>query len=415
MQPRPSVPVDAASRTTEQPSDTGSIASACRPSAASRCCDAAPNAAAGALIEQVKSERLYPVRGLAFERRDCGFYVAGFDPRADAHQIEVSRMLGFSDEPTWTRTFETEGRGSAYDLTLAPNGDLLVVGGTAWLGDRRTERAWIHRLSADGEDAWPQPQTLGPGEYTDARSVAVREDGVIAMIGSFSGPTPQTTYVALFAADGTALWSQPYVNSDTLVAGKAIVFAPDGSLVLGGTATAAAGLGLAIERIDDQGKPIALPTGAFAGPGPTFSPSIALDGEGNLVVATCYLPDQWRQLWLQKFDLDGQPLWPQPVSPEWPGHVIVQDLAVSETGEIAIIGTTQIPLPGMRDIWVTLYSRDGEPRWRQPFIFDGRGDPFNPNDNSDDLGWSIDFDQLGNVLVAGWYDGNRAFVARIAH
>jgi len=145
---------------------------------------------------------------------------------------------------------------------------------------------------------------------------------------------------ASFDSDGVALWQEPYTNSDTLVEGGTLVFAPDGGLLLGGRRPLVDGGALSIERIDELGAPIALPSGAFSGPAPVFSPSMALDSEANLVVATCHLPDEWRQLWLQKFDLSGQAVWSEPVSPEWPGHVIVQDLAVSMTDDIAIVGTT---------------------------------------------------------------------------
>ena len=380
----------------------------------SPCCKTWPAVASGALIEQASADGLYPLRAVAFEREQCGFYVAGFDADGGKGRIAVSRFSALTGAPLWTQTFATEGSGSAYHMTVGPDGEVVVAGGTAWLGDRKTERAFLHVLSPEGEDLWKEPRTLGPGDYTDARDVAVRSDGVIAMIGNFNGGQPQSTYVALFGPEGEPLWPEPFTSAD-FIEGGAVVFAPDGSLVLGGRESLLEDGTLSMLRLDDRGTPTELAPEAFAGPdGPVFSPSIALDHQRNLVVATCHAPDDVRRPWLQKFTLEGRPLWPQPVSPDWGGHVIMQDVAVSDDDEIAVVGTIQAEIPGLRDLLVMLFDTDGEALWEAPFIFDGAGQPLSFGDNSDDLGWAVDFDHAGNVIVVGWSEGGRAFLARIA-
>lgn len=126
--------------------------------------------------------------------------------------------------------------------------------------------------------------------------------------------------VRRISSDGTSLWGDLVATADPDGANSPQVAAmPDGGAVIGWTSGGGA---LRLQRLDGSGAPlwgddgiaITPPTGVF------FIGGLISSGDGSVIVSgQAQLSFQSRQLWAQKFDAAGTPLWGDDPVAVWDG------------------------------------------------------------------------------------------------
>jgi Tol biopolymer transport system component len=120
-----------------------------------------------------------------------------------------SAAIGYPN--TWIRTFEGPDYGAFFDVTLTPDGNILVVGTTNHLhvppysGD-----ALIMKLTLEGDVLWEQ--TWGGDGYEQAMSVGLADDGGFYIFGETDshGAGDRDFFLLKLTENGTEDWFRTF-------------------------------------------------------------------------------------------------------------------------------------------------------------------------------------------------------------
>jgi uncharacterized delta-60 repeat protein len=244
----------------------------------------------------------------------------------------------------WMTTFDPsmglEDR--IYAVAVDPADDILVAGESDVMPS--SSDLWVAKLDPQGAEIWSRTFD-GPGAADDgARGVASDSTGNVAVTGFVRIDTADIDiWVAQLDPDGNLLWSE-------------VVPGP--------------------ETFDDRGQ------------------GVAVDLADDAVVVAGYVSHGGfdRDVWLRKYDVDGDVLWTQTWDNGNNGEDAGYGVAVRPDGTIAVAGMTPI-IATNQDVFLGLWDGSGALQWYKQF-----GGQAYLNDE----GLSVASDADGNLVVAGF-------------
>ncbi|WP_088857970.1 PEGA domain-containing protein [Thermococcus profundus] len=132
----------------------------------------------------------------------------------------------------WQKTYGGKDNDWAYAVTIAPNGDIILVGETRSFGAGNND-AWILRLDENGNIKWQK--TYGGDIYDEAYAVAIASNGdiIIAGVTSNFGARGTDVWVLRLDDNGNIKWEKIYGGNDFDDA-HAVAIMDNGNIIIAG-------------------------------------------------------------------------------------------------------------------------------------------------------------------------------------
>lgn len=287
-----------------------------------------------------------------------------------------------------------EGLGVATD----GEGNIVVVGTT----ENLQEHLDIHidKYAPDGSVLWTKSFDAGFALDDLVFGVATdSQDNIIVTGSQFVTDNGFDLWTAKYDADGLLLWeftyNGPVASKDQ---GHAVAIDDADNIIIGGR-----------EFVPDQGRnawigkydPDGVQQWMVSYDGPASSTDevadVVVDGAGDIIVAGAHeVADQDGNIWVAKYDADGNQLWVVDQDGASGGEDFASGVAALPDGSVIVTGATQIGtnLPGnpIYDLWLGKYDDAGQLLWSE--TIDG---PL----GGDDLGEDVVADSQGNFILVG--------------
>ena len=206
-------------------------------------------------------------------------------------------MLGLTDE----------GLGCDVDGT----GSIYVVGLVGITAD--DEDLWLRKYAATGEPLWTQTYA-GPAKLKDQGRAVVVDPAELVYVAGLANVVDQGNNVLVrkYAADGMPVWTKSFNGAAMLAdVASAAALTPDGLLVGGATAVTGAGNDSWLRKYSPEGAVMWTRghAGAAKGHDETNAVAVSDDGAYFYAAGTETVVGEARNLWLGKYDIDGNQLW----------------------------------------------------------------------------------------------------------
>ena len=328
------------------------------------------------------------------------------DPtRSGAAEVEVARWA-------WARQFGTTGYDVAYDVAIAADGDVVVVGTTygPFVGvNAGASDAFVVRYRPDGTERWRRQ--VGTAAIDEGEAVAIDAAGRVVVAGSTGGVVDapgaggSDVFVVVFDPDGTELWRTQF-GSPAYDVPRDVAVGPDGLVVLVGTTQGAlftpnvGSTDAWVAKLDADGDPAWFRQ--YGTPAQDVAYGVGVDVDGNVVVGgrtdgSLFGPSAGASdAFVAKYTSSGAVVWDLQFGTD--GGEIVQALAVDARGHTFATGYTSGDLDGgsfgLGDLYVLELDPDGDEVGRVQV-----GTEMN------EIGTAIALHPEGGVVVAGYGTG----------
>ncbi|MBE9165983.1 SBBP repeat-containing protein [Pleurocapsales cyanobacterium LEGE 06147] len=225
-----------------------------------------------------------------------------------------------------------------------------------------------------------------------------------------TGGTQGNIWIVKYDSDGNQLWIQDFGTSsyDT---GTDLVSDREGNLYLVGVTNGdlgganAGSFDVWLAKYDSDGNQLWIQQ--FGNELVDLSYSIDVDGEGNVYLSghSARADSEGEQAllgqslypWVAKYDSDGNQLWFQEF--EISGLTEAYGVNVDSNDRVYATGWTLVDFggenAGLYDIWLAQLDSDGNPVWIEQF-----------GSEDYDFPWGIDTDSQGNIYTTGWTLGD---------
>jgi beta-propeller repeat-containing protein len=316
----------------------------------------------------------------------------------------------------WTRQFGTPGSDRAEGVALDPRGDVYLAGWTMGVlpgqSSAGTVDAFVRKYDPDGGEIWTRQ--FGSWERDFARALATDAAGAVYVVGETYGVLPGQAsaggfdaFVRKYDPDGQEVWTRQFGGGGGETAWGVAVDDTGATYLVGSTGGALPGQTTAglfdafVRKYDPDGQE--LWTRQFGTPHFDGARGVAFDPIGNLLVVGNTegdLPGQASaggiDAFIRRYDPDGNELWTHQFGALADDYGVA--VAVDRAGKASVAGTTDGMFPdaaaGSSDVFLSGYTRAGEPGWARQF-----------GTRLVDDGFGIALDGGGNAYVTGTTDG----------
>lgn len=294
----------------------------------------------------------------------------------------------------WTQTFHGVTSDIGWAVAVAGDDGILVGGSTYTLDDGRD--AWVRRYTPDGATDWTQTFDGAAHDDDEVRGIAVDPSGNVLVAGYTTTATAQRdVWVRKYSSAGAMQWTRTAAgagNQDDEAHG--IAADGDGNVLVVGYVWAGAGQrDVWVRKYDPAGNE--LWTRTHDGPEATNDEGngIAADSAGNVIaVGFQSVQDVGRDVWVRKYDSDGNELWTATYDAPQHGSDTAHGVAVDGADAIVVAGSifrgTQSD-----NVWVRKHDPDGNELWTSTYNSDAFGS---------DVANAVGVDADGNVAAGGF-------------
>jgi Beta-propeller repeat len=326
----------------------------------------------------------------------------------------------------WSKQFGTTGSETIWSMA-SDGSNTYVIGNTAGtLGETSQggRDIYLAKYDSDGNQTWIQQ--FGTSTFDESFRVTADTNGNIYIsghtVGNLAGENknfgqnleqfgfPSTdSYVVKFDSNGNQLWSQQFGTVE-LDDNWGIATDKDGNVFAGGNTRGNFGGQNAgfydnwLVKLDkDNGETKWVKQ--FGTADYDFLWDLKTDSTGNLYATGYTLGDLGGKnagssdIWLAKFDNDGNQLWTKQFGSTGDDAPTFNSLVVDSADNIYLSGSTDSNLAGANagsyDIWVAKYDKNGNQLWIEQF---GTPDYDSPT--------TISIDLNGNLYLGGYTDGS---------
>ncbi len=335
----------------------------------------------------------------------------------DQGRIAVSGKISGSSRPNFTGTYAyapdgtrlwwfMRGFGGGANWAAADAGALAstpagrVYEASSTIEAMGTEYSYLAVFDPAGNGLWsvdlqrafvkdPLWLYMAPCRST---SLALGADGSSALTGWVAQGESGRDWTVLKCSDTGALWAYTQALPGDQE-GRAVALDGEGNVLIAGTETGANGLECVVLRFSPEGAVLWTNRLERAGTGDNLPASIRTDAAGNIyLLATFFNARQDSDLTLLKYSPAGTLLWR--VDHDGPGHGNdrAAGLELDSLGSLYVAGSC-VSSRGDRDLVTLKYSWGGT--LQQEFTFDG-------SDHGDDEARAVAVDVFGQAYVAGF-------------
>jgi uncharacterized delta-60 repeat protein len=293
----------------------------------------------------------------------------------------------------WTDTYNGPANNvdEIHGVACDSAGNVIVAGET--FDTDQGDDVWVRKYSPAGAVQWTQTYHGVTADVAWAVAVAA-DDDVLVGGSTFTLANGRDAWVRRYSPAGAVDWTQTHddaAHDDDVVRGIAVD--PAGNvLVAGYVTTAAAQRDVWVRKYSSAGVMQWTRTAAGAGGQDDEGHGIASDGDGNvLVVGYLWAGASQRDVWVRKYDPDGNELWTRTHDGPDAANDEGNGIAADSTGNVIAVGFQTDPATG-RDVLVRKYDPDGTELWTVTYNA--------PQDGGDAAhGVAVDGDDA--ILVAG--------------
>ena len=334
-------------------------------------------------------------------------FVTGFEYRGDLGQSSNVwlRKYDTNGNTLWTETYDNPGHSSdvARGVALDAAGNVYVTG-----IERRDDlgqnlNIWLGKYDTDGNILWTETYDSPDHGYDSGEDIAVDAAGNVYVTGCERRDDlgqSQNIWLGKYDTDGNILWTRTYDSPDHgRDWGHGVALDTAGNVYVTGYEVRD-DLGqdenIWLRKYDTDGNTLWTETYDNPEHNPDFSRNVAVDSAGNAYVIgrECrYDLGQQDNIWLRKYDTDGNTLWTQTY--DNPAHLpdIGYGVAVDSAGDVYVTGTVnRDDLSQGINIWLRKYDTDGNTLWTETYDSPA---------HSLDWGFGVAVDALGNTFVTG--------------
>ncbi|MFZ5434235.1 MAG: hypothetical protein ACOZB3_10720 [Calditrichota bacterium] len=298
---------------------------------------------------------------------DGGYVLAGYTTSYgsgsnDGWLLKISE----NGDSLWSRTFGGDRYDVFQSIITTSDNHYVIVGLTASYGAGYPtyNGFWMMKTTMNGDSVWSR---VFGGTWTD-ECYAVQEtaDGGFILAGgtkSYASPPNQKFDVWLLRTDanGDSLWSRNYLTANTELA-RDIVLADDGGFfIAGGKSNSANYSNGWLIRTDSLGN-IIWDTEVGGATSESFNSVVATPDGGCLAGGTYPSTISYDDMWLVKFDADGDTLWTR----TYGGSSFDQCNAVLQAGD-GYIAAGYFTNTGY-DFGLLKVDLNGDSVWRKDFL-----------------------------------------------
>jgi len=320
--------------------------------------------------------------------------VAGETYDADQGDDVWVRKYSPAGAPQWTQTFHSVTSDIGWSVAVAADDDILVGGSTYTLDDGRD--AWVRRYSPAGATEWTQTFDGTAHDDDEVRGIAIDPAGNVLVAGYVTTAAAQRdVWVRKYDSAGAMQWTRTAAGaSNQDDEGHGIATDGDGNvLVVGYVWGGASQRDLWVRKYDSDGNE--LWTRTHDGPDGTNDEGngIAADSAGNVIVVGFQTdPALGRDVWVRKYDPDGNELWTSTYDAPQHGGDAAHGVAVDGDDAIVVGGSI---FRGVQsdNVWVRKHDPDGNELWTSTYNSDGFGS---------DVVNAVAVDPDGNVAAGGF-------------
>ncbi len=359
---------------------------------------------------------------------------------------------GATGKAVQATTFGGLGIDAPRDIAISATGDAYVAGyfdGEIDFGGTIGKKAatskdpkkpasdgYLVKVGADGKLAWAQ--TFGALRDDTANAVAVRGDTVVVVgnfldeikLGEFTKKSAGSddAFVAAFDKDGGIVWTWNFGGIDSDGA-NAIVAAPDGGWIIGGSFSDTAQFGQTSLKTRGGTDAMLIKLAAsgdlewvkqFGGAYQDTITHLAVDGQGNIVVQGQFKDvSDWGgknmlragggsdvDVVMAKYDLNGDHLWSSRFGNAF--NDVAGGVTIDPAGNITMVGSFDKSASfgdgdehtslGESDIFVARFTPSGKLEWAHTYGAD-----------REDIANGVGSDAAGNTVTTGWFQGTVDF------
>jgi len=292
----------------------------------------------------------------------------------------------------------------AYGVALLPDGRLAVAGCEP--RDRpNLGSGWVVRVQdPEGRIAWSRTFVWVNAFYQVARAIAVTPQGHVVAAGfsefARGSPVPAHWLVGCWSSEGKPLWHD-VAQSTVPVRAEAVAADQDGSIVAAGWESQPAAVDTRwLVRRYAPGGALAWTRTFAPGPGQNAARAVAIGRDGAVYVAGGVSEGSGRGSWaVRAYERSGALRWEHRYASAGGWMDEAYAIAVDGSGRIALTGKVFGGADRRVDWGVRVLDSGGTVAWEQfhngPLAFD-------------DKAYAVAFDSCGNLVVAGYEDGDTA-------
>ncbi|WP_042691528.1 Kelch repeat-containing protein [Thermococcus nautili] len=294
--------------------------------------------------------------------------------------------LDSEGDARWSKTYGGLSNDYANALTVAPNGDIVIAGSTKSFGAGSYD-VWVLRLDAEGNVKWQK--TYGGSGWDEAKAVVIAPNGDIIVAGYMDGDV----WVLRLDENGNVKWQKTYGGSDEEDA-YAIALTQDGGIIVVGH-TYSFGTGAPVYSnvwvlsLDENGSVKWQKT--YGGFKNDEAYTVAVTKNGDIVVAgyTESFGSRREDVWVLRLDSDGNVKWQKTYGGD--GNERAYGAVIEKNGDITIVGGTKSFGSGRYDVWILRLDANGKVKWQKTY-----------GGSSSDWAYAVSIEPGGDVTVAGW-------------
>lgn len=334
------------------------------------------------------------IRGLAFD--GSGNVVAVGEtlaPNGNGDDVWIRKYNPMGGE-LWTQTHHGVTSDIGYGVSVAPNDDIFVVGSSFTLDDGRD--VWLRRYGSDGSPGFTRTHNGSSNDADEGLGVATDGAGNVGVVGYVTQGGDREIFIRKYSPTGTTLWTVVEAASGNDDQGHGVAFDGAGNLVATGFVAAGGGENIWVGKYDTNGNELWTRTHQGAGGGNDRGQGAAVDSNGDIVIAGFEAAGggESDNAWLRKYDGDGTEQWTVTFNGPSDSLDRAHAVAVAPNDDIVVAGSTFAN--GQSDnVWLRRYDSDGNDAypWRTEYN--------SPNYQSD-AAYGVAVDADGNVAVGGF-------------
>ncbi len=219
---------------------------------------------------------------------------------------------------------------------------------------------------------WSATHGAGVGQIDDGFGVVSGTNGATYVSGYISDAAEQRDgWIRRYDADGTEAWTDTLVGeggaNDEI---RGLVGDAAGNVYAAGYTSGPAGQGLDawLRKYDPAGT--VLWTRTYNGPNNATDvfDAVTVDGDGNVVVGGYHgVPEQGADVFLRKYDPNGDVLWTRSSSGDNGGTDLIWDVEPSPAGHLYVAGYENGPAGEAVNAWLAKYDADGNQLWDRSY------------------------------------------------